>query len=137
MYSLFVFSGNIIFDYNEVLPLRCGGVGCGNQMAIKRFMKFASKLEASENIYIRRLHQLQKSDLRSTYARNIRYICSLAGVNDISKVNINDIIINPVPAKDDWRVGMLDDLLCERDSPSGFLTELEVIKLIHSVCYDG
>ena len=32
MYFLFVFSGNIIFDYNEVLPLRCGGVGCGNHM---------------------------------------------------------------------------------------------------------
>ena len=106
------------------------------KMIIKRFCKFSTKLAHSDNTHIRQLHNIQKSEMRSTYGRNIHNICELAGVTDLSEVNMRDIIINPVPTGDEWRDHMLRDLIAERDAPSGFMTELEVLQMIYTVCCD-
>ena len=106
------------------------------KLVIKRFLKFSNKLANSENIHIKLLHNKQKGDMRSTYGRNIHNICQQAGVNDIRLVDIDNILVNPVPHSEQWRMSMLRDLLHERDSPCGFLSQLETFQMIHSVCCD-
>tara|TARA_B110000196_G_scaffold307115_1_gene306393 strand:+ start:336 stop:1349 length:1014 start_codon:yes stop_codon:yes gene_type:complete len=106
------------------------------KLVIKRFVKFSSNLANSNNLHIRRLHNLQKADMRSCYGRNIRNICRQARVNDISLVDFSDIIINPVPEGEEWRADMMRALLVERESPRGFLSELEVCQMLTAVCCD-
>ena len=74
--------------------------------------------------------------MRSAYGRNIHNICMLAGVTDISLVDMEHIIINPVPPGEEWRDAFLRDLLSERNLLSGFLSESEVWKMIDTVCCD-
>ena len=61
-------------------------------------------------------------------------ICSEANANSLSGVDLTDITINPIPAGGEWRVGLLHDLLQERVSNAGLLTEQEVQLMMDFVC---
>ena len=104
------------------------------KIIIKRFMKFSGKIAASSNPHIKLLHYYQSRDWRSTYGRNIMNICSEANANSLSDVDLTDITINPIPAGGEWRVGLLHDLLQERVSNAGLLTEQEVQLMMDFVC---
>ena len=62
------------------------------------------------------------------------YICRHAHVPDLKLVNIHNITINPVPAGDEWREGLLKDLLHERGENTGLLDTVEVQQIIDLIC---
>ena len=57
------------------------------------------------------LMNLQKTDFRSTFEMNVKKICLDSGVDNISEVNISDIIYAPVPTEHLWRIPVLTELL--------------------------
>ena len=103
---------------------------------IKQFVKFQQKIRESTNPYIALLHRVQCSDMRSTYGRNIRYICHDAGVATIEQVDVSRINVNPVPAEEEWRVPMLKDLLRTREENLGLINTQEFDWMLNLVCCD-
>ena len=133
------------FSFNLPLPthryLLTDLVACEHpkNLIIKRFIKFSCKLAHSDNVYIRTLHNLQKADPRSIYGRNIGGICRLFGVTnldqvDVSSSSMSSIPVNPVPVGEEWRVSMMHDLLHERNSNSGFITDEQIYIMLHHIC---
>ena len=106
------------------------------KMIIKRFIKFSLNIDSSKNPHVAVLHKYQSKDWRSTYGRNCMNICREAGVTNISKVDMHNIKVNPVPPGEEWRVGLLKDILSERDVGVGFLTKEDIDIIIKSVCCD-
>ena len=106
------------------------------KMIIKRFLSFSKKISNSNIPHIAHLHQYQCKDWRSTYGRNHMYICTEAQVADISSVDISSIVVNPIPTGEEWRAGMLRDILTERECGDGVLTPDEVNLLLNTICCD-
>ena len=102
--------------------------------AIKRLISFSSKIAASSNPHIQLLHVKQKRDWRSTYGRNYMNICALSHVDAIHKVDHNEIVINPVPPGEEWRVNFLQDVLSERDSETCSFSDAEMTLLLKEIC---
>ena len=89
---------------------------------------------ASNDPNIKLLHQCQKSDWRSVYGRNTMNICREAGVNCMAEVDVDSIEVNPLPIGEEWRVGLLGDLLRERENSSGFLSQDQLSIVMDLVC---
>ena len=107
------------------------------KIIMKRFISFSDKIACSKNPHLQLLHEVQGRDLRSTYGRNRANICRQAAVMDFQQINIHNILVNPVPAGEEWRVGLLKDLLHERDNSFyNYLSEEEVSLLLQTVCCD-
>ena len=64
------------------------------------------------------------------------HICTKAQVADISSVDISSIVVNPTPPGEEWRAGMLRDILTERECGDGVLTPDEVNLLLNTICCD-
>ena len=101
---------------------------------IKRFVRFSMMVAASNDPNIKLLHQCQKSDWRSVYGRNTMNICREAGVNCMAEVDVDSIEVNPLPIGEEWRVGLLGDLLRERENSSGFLNQDQLSIVMDLVC---
>ena len=83
------------------------------------------------------LVNLQKSDYRSVFGRNVRNICNEAEAEDISQVCANDIKYAPVPQEQEWRCALINELLELR--AGRLTTELsfkEIQKISDSVTSD-
>ena len=111
-------------------------VDCDHPKALimKRFVKFSNKLSSSNNVHIRKLHNLQHHDQRSIYGRNTRGICNLLGVlnlDDVDSASISCIPVNPVPPGEEWRVSILQDLLYDRDR---FLDPDQIYYILNNIC---
>ena len=106
------------------------------KMIIRRFINFSLKISSSSNPHVALLHHYQCRDWRSTYGRNYMNICREAGVTEVSQVDLHNINVNPVPPGEEWRVGLLRDLLSERDVGPGFLTKEDIASIIKTVCCD-
>ena len=106
------------------------------KLIIKRFTKFSGMISMSNNPHIARLHLYQSRDWRSTYGINYMNICNEARVADINSVDMSSIIVNPVPPGDEWRVGILLDILSERESGDGFLTPQQLNLMLNTICCD-
>ena len=101
----------------------------------RRFINFSQNLSISENPNIRLLHNIQGSDLRSVYGRNIANICKDAGVRSLRDVNPDNISINPIPNGDEWKIPFLKDLLEARsDNSDNFLNTEEINSIIDFLC---
>ena len=101
---------------------------------MKRFIKFSGLITASSSPQVSLLHKLQSKDWRSTYGRNCMNIIREAQVRFMEEVNIQNIVINPIPPGEEWRLHLLDNLMEERDSTSGFLTTQQIDAVIDEVC---
>ena len=54
---------------------------------------------------------LQKSDYRSVYGRNMVNICREAEVESITEVSISNIVYAPIPENQEWRCSLISELL--------------------------
>ena len=101
---------------------------------MRRFLKFQSTIATSTNPHIRVLYNHQKGDWRSTFGRNCMNLCREAGVVSMEQVIVDDISVNPVPAGEEWRAGLLQDLISARSSTDNLLTPAELEDMINTVC---
>ena len=88
---------------------------------VKQFLNFQQKISNSANPNIALLHRLQCSDMRSVYGTNIRNICRDAGVQSINQVDVSSMLVNPVPAGEEWRIPLLQDLRESVKENPGFM----------------
>ena len=96
-----------------------------------RFVQFSGAIAGSSSPQMRLLHSIQSTDWRSTYGRNYLNIINEEQATSMEKVNPQNVVVNPVP----WGgVELLDDLLADRDSMSGFLTMQQLESCIEEVC---
>ena len=98
---------------------------------IKRFNQFYKSLFTCDRPNLKYLANLQKSDCRSVFGRNVRNICQYSQVEHISDVNISDVSYVSVPVEEEWRIPLVKELLEIRAGRClSILKEKEVEKLI-------
>ena len=68
-------------------------------------------MSSCDKPHILYLMNLQKSDYRSVFGRNIKNICTEAEIEDISDVCANEIRYASVPQDQEWRCAIIDELL--------------------------
>ena len=92
----------------------------------RRFSKFHNKLAASSNPLIRNLYRIQRCDMRSSFGRNARVVCSHEIVT----------VVHPTPEGEEWRLQMLKDIIASRDRVATIdnLTEAEEIVILQHIC---
>ena len=78
---------------------------------VKRFISFCNSLKASDKPHLKYLMNLQMTDYRSTFGRNVVNICKDGGVDKISEVQPQNIIYAPVSPDDSWRIPLIQELL--------------------------
>ena len=78
---------------------------------VKRFIKFYNSIEKCDKPHLKYLLEKQKNDVRSVFGRNVMNICSEAGTDRISLVNLDNIDYVPLPIEEHWRIPLLKDLL--------------------------
>ena len=78
---------------------------------MKRFINFYNSIEKCDKPHLKYLLEIQKNDARSVFGRNVRNICSDAGTDIISLVNLDNIEYVPLPIYEHWRIPLLNDLL--------------------------
>ena len=78
---------------------------------VKRFIKFYNSIEKCDKPHLKYLLEKQKNDVRSVFGRNVMNICSEAGTDRISLVNLDNIEYVPLPIEEHWRIPLLKDLL--------------------------
>ena len=101
---------------------------------IKRFNQFYKTLFTCDRPNLKYLANLQKSDYRSTFGRNVRNICLDSKVENISDVDISDVSYVSVPDEEEWRIPLVKELLEIRAGRLlSILTEKELEKLIFAV----
>ena len=101
------------------------------KIIIRRFAKFHSIIEASDDPQIKLLHRCQSSDWRSVYGRNVMNICRDAHVTNMKDVDMATIKVNPVPPGEEWRAERLMDLINERDTNEHYdRDQLEILMKI-------
>ena len=61
--------------------------------------------------HLKYLMNLQKSDYRSIYGRNMKNICREAEVENITEVSISNIEYAPIPENQEWRCSLISKLL--------------------------
>ena len=77
---------------------------------------------------------LQKTDYRSTFGRNIINICKDGGVEKISEVQLKNINYGPVSPDDSWRIPLIQELLEVRAQRlQTILDPEEVLDLLNSL----
>ena len=101
---------------------------------LKRFKSFVKILKGSNKPHLRYLAQLQENDMRSTYGRNCRNLCSDANVNTPEEVNIENISYVDLPQEESWRVPFLKELLeVKAGRLQTDLTKMMIIRMIIEV----
>ena len=65
---------------------------------------------------------------------NIRNICRDAGVTDINQVDVQSMVVNPVPTGEEWRIPFLQDLREAAQNNPGFLNTEDMNIMIVNVC---
>lgn len=73
------------------------------EIVLRRFTKFHQKLSVSSNPLIRNLFRIQRSDMRSGFARNVCIAGVMQGVD-------RNPVIHPVPAGEEWRIQVVRDI---------------------------
>ena len=81
------------------------------QKLVKRFIQFCGTMSSCDKPHLKYLMNLQKSDYRSVFGRNVRNICKEAQAEEIFLVCANDIKYAPVPQEQEWRCALIDELL--------------------------
>ena len=101
---------------------------------VKRFISFCNSLKASDKPHLKYLMNLQMTDYRSTFGRNVVNICKDGGVDKISEVQPQNIIYAPVPPDDSWRIPLIQELLEVRAQRlQTILDPEEVLDLLNSL----
>ena len=101
---------------------------------VKRFLQFYTTLVNCDKPHLKYLARIQKSDYRSVFGRNVRNICEEAQVEHISEVSLTNITYAEIPAEDEWRIPLLNELFEIRASRLvSILSEKELEKLIFEV----
>ena len=103
------------------------------KLIIRRFIKFGKIIEESHDPHIQCLHICQSTDWRSVYGRNVMKTCREGNVASLREVDITNIHVNPVPPGAEWRIGLLSNLLQERENPQHLNSE-QVIEMMALVC---
>ena len=101
---------------------------------VKQFLNFQQKISNSANPNIALLHRLQCSDMRSVYGTNIRNICRDAGVQSINQVDVSSMLVNPVPAGEEWRIPLLQDLRESVKQNPGFMDTEDIKLMMFNIC---
>ena len=104
-------------------------------LLIKRFIKFQRKIELSDNPLIIILRRKHSNDWRSTYGKNIMTLCRQANADSLDEVNFENFHVYPVPDDQQWRIGLLKDLLYEKQHPTN-LTSDELGLMLYTLCCD-
>ena len=81
------------------------------KLSSKRFIKFSVSIQNSSNPQMRLLHNVQSRDWRSTYGRNYMNILHEAQVTSLEMVEMVNIVVNPVPPGEEWKINFLHDML--------------------------
>ena len=94
-------------------------------------------MSSCDKPHILYLLNLQKSDYRSVFGRNIKNIYTEAEVEDISDVCTNDIRYASVPQDQEWRCALIDELLELRAGRlTSELTTKEIQHILDTVTSD-
>ena len=104
------------------------------KILIKRFIKFSSTIAASSNPQMSLLHRIQSADWRSSYGRNYMNIIKMTQATDMETVDPMNIVVNPIPPGEEWRLELLSDLLVARDSRPDFLSLEQINLCLEEVC---
>ena len=94
-------------------------------------------MSSCDKPHLKYLMNLQKSDYRSVFGRNVRNICKESEAEDISQVCENVIKYAAVPEGQEWRCSLINELLELR--AGRLTTELsfkEIQKILDSVTSD-
>ena len=68
-------------------------------------------MSSCDKPHLKYLTNLQKSDYRSVFGRNVRNICKEAQAEEIFLVCANDIKYAAVPQDQEWRCTLINELL--------------------------
>ena len=102
---------------------------------VERFITFSKMISKCDKSHIRYLHSLQKSDQRSVYGRNVANICSEAKVEELSEVDLSQIVYEKIPESELWRNTVIAELLEMRAGRAKTeLTAEETLILLNSLC---
>lgn len=85
---------------------------------LKRFLTFTDKVGKSIKGPVKTLFETIKDDCRSLTGRNLRGVMLLCGKNKLRRPIPQDLLTIPYkssPAKDYWKLDMLEELIHERD----------------------
>ena len=104
------------------------------QKLLKRFLKFYKTLGESEKPHMKYLKNIQETDLRSTFGKNIKYATSELGASCIEMADIRNFKYSPVPQDEEWRVTLIKECLEMRAGRlESNLTQKEISIIIDSV----
>ena len=102
---------------------------------LKRFQNFYKQLESSRKREVLQLIRLTKSDNRSVFGRNCRYLLERTGAQNVCEADFN-IKIYPVPEGCDWKLSVINELM---DFKRGLInidlvTQEEAGQIIDNLC---
>ena len=94
-------------------------------------------MDKSDKPHLRFLKYKQETDFRSTFGRNIRYICDEAGVDTIFEIDLSNIVYAEVPEQQRYRIFLIQEALEMRQNKSEtFLSEEEIDFIINTLSID-
>ena len=105
-----------------------------------RYGNFVKKLSTSPSKDIRFLRKILLNDPRSTIWKNVWYLNNITNMNIlvVGKAQVRSTIpVSPIPALDQWRVGLLNVLLETRTSKNYSnlnLSKKQFDEMLESLC---
>ena len=104
---------------------------------VKRFIQFYTTMSSCDKPHLKYLMDIQKSDYRSVFGRNVRNICNEAQVDNILDVCLNNISYAPCPEDQSWRSPVISELLEMRAGRlQSHLSTKEIENLLDMVASD-
>ena len=109
------------------------------QTLVSRFLGFVDQIRSSKKTIPRMLLYHIKYDVRSTTGKNLRNILLQTGkdnIEDLTKSDSRSIKYHPIEKEEEWKVGLLNDLVDIRDGRQhleGFSDD-EMCSLINFIC---
>ena len=83
-------------------------------MIMKRFLRFCELILKSKKKALKTVFVIIRRNVNSVTGRNLRKLMFMTGKTDISELSSDDIInteYKPVPIDEEWRIGMLEELM--------------------------
>ena len=78
---------------------------------VKRFLQFAKTISTCEKPQLKYLSNLQKSDYRSVFGRNVLNICEEAKAGNIAEVILSNVSYMTTPPEEEYRIPLVIELL--------------------------
>ena len=107
---------------------------------MKNFLRFCELIMKSEKEALKKVFLMIKSNVLTYTGNNLRRIMILLGENDISELDSKcvkgNVVYNPLPEADTWRISILDELLEVREGKyeiEGFENH-ELKEILEFVC---